>query len=179
MVVLGGPGQDAVIRVGLDVLLQILRSLEGLPAEVALVWLEWDIDADVGGDVVSLDGGSAACTPLAGQVEVVGALAAYMTVANVVLRGLAGAVESSREYIRRGSQQTTGARRSLPTGRRENPSRPESAAAQVGRQPGRRPGEIAEPVELAAGHVVELRFAVRVAQSARPLDSQRQPTWTW
>ena len=163
----------------LDVLLKILGSFEGFATEVALMRLEWDVNSDVRGDMVALHSGGSACTPLAGKVEVVGALAAYMTVANVVLRGLAGAVESSREYIRRGSQQTTGARRSLPTGRRENPSRPESAAAQVGRQPGRRPGEIAEPVELAAGHVVELRFAVRVAQSARPLDSQRQPTWTW
>ena len=163
----------------LDMLLQILGTLECLVAGGALVRLQRHVNADMGGNVVPLHGLRTAATPLADEVEVVGALAAYMTVANVVLRGLAGAVESSREYIRRGSQQTTGARRSLPTGRRENPSRPESAAAQVGRQPGRRPGEIAEPVELAAGHVVELRFAVRVAQSARPLDSQRQPTWTW
>ena len=77
--------QDTVIGVCLDMLLQILRALEGLATEVALVRLEWDVDADVGGNVVALDGGRSACAPLAGQVEVVGALATDMAFANVVL----------------------------------------------------------------------------------------------
>jgi hypothetical protein len=66
-------------------LLQILRALERLAAEVTLVWFEWDVDSDVGGDVVALDGGGAACAPLAGQVEVVGALATDVSLADVVL----------------------------------------------------------------------------------------------
>jgi hypothetical protein len=66
-------------------LLQILRALESLAAEVALVWFERDMHANVRGDVVAFDGGGSAGTPLAGEVEVVGALAADMALADVVL----------------------------------------------------------------------------------------------
>lgn len=69
----------------LDVLLEILRPLESLAAEVALVWFERDVDADVGGDMVAFDGGGSACAPLAGEVEVVGAFATDVTLADVVL----------------------------------------------------------------------------------------------
>jgi len=65
--------------------LQILRALERLSAEVALVWFERNMDADVAGDVVALDSGSTAATPLAGQAEVVCALAADMAFTDVVL----------------------------------------------------------------------------------------------
>lgn len=44
----------------LDMLLEILRALERLAAELALVRLERDMDADVRSDVVALDGGGAA-----------------------------------------------------------------------------------------------------------------------
>ena len=70
----------------LDVLLQVLRALEGLAAKVALVRLERDVHADVRGDVVSLDGRRPAVAPLAGEVEIVGALAPDMALAHVVLR---------------------------------------------------------------------------------------------
>lgn len=50
---------------GFDVLLEILRTLERLSTEVAFVRLERDVDADVRGDVVTFDGGSATITPLA------------------------------------------------------------------------------------------------------------------
>jgi len=70
---------------GLDVLLEILGPLERLAAEVALVRLEGHMDADVRGDVVALDRGSAALVPLAGEVQVVGALAANMLLADVLL----------------------------------------------------------------------------------------------
>jgi len=66
--------------------LQILRALERLTAEVAFVRLEWDVDADVGGDVVAFDGGGSAGSPLAGEIEVVGALTPNMALADVVLR---------------------------------------------------------------------------------------------
>lgn len=69
----------------LDVLLEILGALEGLAAEVALVWLQGHVNTDVRGDVVTLDGCCAAVAPLARQVEVVGALAANVTLTNVVL----------------------------------------------------------------------------------------------
>ena len=45
--VLGRVHQDAVIRVGLDMLLEILRTLEGLAAEIALVRLQGDVYTDM------------------------------------------------------------------------------------------------------------------------------------
>ena len=71
---------------GLDVLLQILRTLESLAAEVTLVGLQGDVDSDVGGDMVTLDGGGSALVPSTGQVKVVGALATDMLLANVFLK---------------------------------------------------------------------------------------------
>jgi hypothetical protein len=56
----GGTKKDRVISVSLDVLLQILRSLERLATKVALMRLEGDVDADVRCDVVALDGCDAA-----------------------------------------------------------------------------------------------------------------------
>lgn len=70
---------------GLDMLLQILRPLEGLATEVTLVWLQGNMHANVGGDVVALDGGGVAVAPLASQVQVVGALTADMALADVFL----------------------------------------------------------------------------------------------
>lgn len=83
---LRGVHQDTVVSVSLHMLLQILRAFEGLAAEVALVRLQGHMDADVRGDVITLDGGGAASTPLTGEVEVVGALATDMALADVVLR---------------------------------------------------------------------------------------------
>lgn len=86
-VILRGPANDhGVVGVGLDVLLQVLGTLEGLAAEVTLVRLERDMDTDMRRDVITLDGSSPAGVPLAGQIEVVGALSAYMSLADVVLR---------------------------------------------------------------------------------------------
>lgn len=70
----------------LDVLLEILRTLECLSTEVALVRLEWYVNSDVRSDVITLDGGSSALVPAASQVEVVGALASNVLLANVFLR---------------------------------------------------------------------------------------------
>lgn len=44
----------------LDVLLQILRTLEGLATKLTLVRLERDMNTNVRGNVVSLDSGSPA-----------------------------------------------------------------------------------------------------------------------
>ena len=77
--------KDRVVSVGLDVLLKILRTLEGLAAEVALVWLQWHVNADVRGDVISLHGGGATATPLAGEIKIVGAFSANMAFADVIL----------------------------------------------------------------------------------------------
>lgn len=70
---------------GLDVLLQILRTLECLSTELALVWLQGNVDTDVGGDVIALDGRSSTLTPCASQVEVVGRLATDVSLADVLL----------------------------------------------------------------------------------------------
>jgi hypothetical protein len=74
--------------VGLDVFLEILRTLKGLSAEVAFVRLERHVNTDVRSNVISLDGSRAAATPLAGEVEIVGALATNMALADVILRFL-------------------------------------------------------------------------------------------
>lgn len=70
---------------GLDVLLQILRALEGLSAEITFVRLERDMDPDMGCDMVAFYSSRATAAPLASQVEVVCALAANVTLANVFL----------------------------------------------------------------------------------------------
>lgn len=70
----------------LDMLLQILRALERLSAEVTLVRLKGDVNAHVRGDVVALHGGGSTRAPLAGEVEVVGGLATDMAFADVFLR---------------------------------------------------------------------------------------------
>lgn len=84
----GGSKENRVVGVGLDVLLQVLRTLEGLSAEVAFVWLERDVYSDVGGDMVALDSGGTAGVPTAGKVQVVGALPADMFLADVLKEGL-------------------------------------------------------------------------------------------
>lgn len=82
---LGRPGQHRIIGVGLDMLFEILRTLEGLAAEITLVWFKRDMHSNMGGDVIPFYGGGAAAAPLAGQVQVVGALATDMAFADVFL----------------------------------------------------------------------------------------------
>jgi hypothetical protein len=71
---------------GLDVLLEILWAFKRLAAEVALMRLQWHVNTNVRGDVISLDCSSTAVTPLAGQVQVVGAFATNVTLTDMVLR---------------------------------------------------------------------------------------------
>lgn len=70
---------------GLHVLLQILGTLESLATEVALVRLQGNVNSNVRSNVITLDSGGAAIAPLAGEVQVVGALAADMALTDVVL----------------------------------------------------------------------------------------------
>ena len=70
---------------GLDMFLQILRTLEGLATEITLVRLERHMYANVRSNVVALDSGSVTRPPLASQIQVVGALATDMAFANVLL----------------------------------------------------------------------------------------------
>jgi hypothetical protein len=92
--ILGWANKYRVIGMGLDMLLQVLRTLERLAAELTLVRLERNMDTDVRGDVVSLDRGSSARVPLASQVEVVCALATNMALANMLVESL-----GSRELL--------------------------------------------------------------------------------
>lgn len=83
---LGRAHQHRVVSVGLDMLLQVLGALEGLAAKVTLVRLKRDMDPDVRGDMVALDDGSRTTSPFAGQVEVIGALAADMALTHMFLQ---------------------------------------------------------------------------------------------
>jgi hypothetical protein len=71
----------------LDVLLQVLRTLERLATEFALVRLERDVNTDVRSDVITLDGGGATRVPLAGEAQVVCAFATNMALTDVFLQG--------------------------------------------------------------------------------------------
>lgn len=112
-----GPDQDRVVGVSLDVLLQVLWSLEALAAEVTLVWLQRDMDPDMRGDVISLDGRGAAGIPLASQIQVVGALATNMLLTDVLVEGLGG-VELLIAAVPAAGQRIIGSRRTgLRSGR--------------------------------------------------------------
>ena len=69
----------------LDMLLEILRTLECLSTELALMGLQRDMDTDVRGDVIAFDCCGTAATPLAGQIEVICAFSTDVTLANVFL----------------------------------------------------------------------------------------------
>ena len=85
-----GALEHRVVGVGLDVLLQILWTLEALAAEGTLVWLERNVDTNMRSDVIALDGGGTAVRPSAGEVQVVGRLAANMALADVLIESFGG-----------------------------------------------------------------------------------------
>lgn len=70
---------------GLDMLLEVLRAFERLAAEVTTMRLQGDMDANMRGNVVTLNHGDVAVGPSTLQVEIVGALATDMNFAHVVL----------------------------------------------------------------------------------------------
>jgi len=118
-VVLWRAQQNRVVGMSLDMLLEILWTLEGLAAKVALVWLERNMYAHVRGDVVALHGGGSACAPLAGEVQVVCRLATDVALADVVLYEPSAMI---RKYIheinvRRASRAKCIARRRQPIGK--------------------------------------------------------------
>ena len=77
--------EDRVIRMGFDMLLEILRPLEGLTTELASMRLEWYVNTDVRGDVIALYDSDTTVRPCASQVEIVGAFATNVGLADVVL----------------------------------------------------------------------------------------------
>ncbi len=86
LVWIGTTGNGRIIGVGLHMLLQVLRTLEGLAAELASVRLKRNVNTDVRGNVVALDDCDMAIGPTAGQVEVVGTPATDMPLADMVLQ---------------------------------------------------------------------------------------------
>lgn len=66
-------------------LLQILRTLEGLSTEVTFVRLQRNVDSDVGSDMITLDSGSSARVPSTGEVQVICALSSDMFLADMFL----------------------------------------------------------------------------------------------
>ena len=69
----------------LDVLLQVLRPLEGLATKVASVRLQRYVNTDVRCDVVAFHNGDATGTPGTSEVEVIGTFATDVAFANVFL----------------------------------------------------------------------------------------------
>ena len=88
---------NIVVGMRLDMLLQVLRALELLAAELALVGLEGDVNANVRGDVVALDGLGGAAVPRTDEVEIIGALAADVGLADMFLALVSGERASIRE----------------------------------------------------------------------------------
>jgi hypothetical protein len=82
--------KDRVVCMSLDMLLQVLGTLEALAAEVTLVWLQRDVNTNVRRDVVALDCGGAAEVPSPGEVQIVGALASNMAFADMLVESLWG-----------------------------------------------------------------------------------------
>jgi hypothetical protein len=80
--------EDRVISMSLDMLLQILRTLERLSTEVTFVRLQRNMDSDVGSDMITLDSGGPARVPSAGEVQVVCALSSDMFLADVFKKSL-------------------------------------------------------------------------------------------
>ena len=70
----------------LDVLLEVLGTFEGFATELAFVRLEWNVDTDVGSDVVAFYCVGAAGTPVTLEIEIVRALAANMALTNMFLK---------------------------------------------------------------------------------------------
>jgi hypothetical protein len=81
--------------------LEVLWALERLSTKFALVRLEWDVDSNVRGNVVTLDRRGTATSPLASQVEVVGRFTADMALADMFLveRSVRAPVLAAGEWV--------------------------------------------------------------------------------
>lgn len=102
--------------------LQVLRTLEGLATEVTFVRLQRDMDTDVRGDMVTLDGGGAAGIPPTGQIQVVCALSSDVLLTDMVLgarldRDRERVFSGCRLNIQKEPQRKCIVRSTCPTGR--------------------------------------------------------------
>lgn len=66
-------------------LLQILRPLESLSTEITFMWLQRNVDSNMGSDMVALHSGGTALVPATGEIQVVCALASNMLLADMLL----------------------------------------------------------------------------------------------
>jgi hypothetical protein len=62
-----------------------LGTLEALPAEITLMWLEGDMDSNMRSNMVALDCSGPTKVPPTGKVQVVCALSTDMALADVIL----------------------------------------------------------------------------------------------
>jgi hypothetical protein len=77
--------QDCVFGMCFDVFLQILGPLERFTTELTSVGFQRNMDANVRCNVIALDHGDGAIAPGTGKVQIVGALATNVGIANMVL----------------------------------------------------------------------------------------------
>ena len=77
--------EDGIVSMGLHMLLQILRTLEGLATKLASMRFQWYMDSNVRGNMIAFDDLDIAVSPGASQIQVVSALAADVFIANVIL----------------------------------------------------------------------------------------------
>jgi hypothetical protein len=78
---------EVFIETNLHMFLQVLGTFERFSAKVTFVRLQWDVDADMRSDVVTLDGGGTAGVPSTGQVQVISALPSNVLLTDMVLGG--------------------------------------------------------------------------------------------
>lgn len=78
--------QNCIFGVGLHVLLQILGPFEGLAAKFTPMGFQGNMDSNMRRDMITLDHRDGAVAPGAGQIQVVCALAANVSIADMVLQ---------------------------------------------------------------------------------------------
>lgn len=83
--VIGTAEEDRVICMGLDMLLEVLGAFERFAAEVTSMRLQGNMDANMRGNVITLDHGDVAVRPSTLQVQIVCAFATDVNFADVVL----------------------------------------------------------------------------------------------
>ena len=109
---------DRVFGMGFDMLLQVLRPLEGLATEVASMRLQRDMDSDMRGDVVAFHNGDATVAPRTLKVEIVSTFATNVLFADMVLQTVVSSCHVMMVgwvYSRKAAQRWALAHRNSPT----------------------------------------------------------------
>ena len=77
--------EHGIIGVSLDMLLQVLRTLEGLSTEVTFVGLQGNVNTNMRSDVIPFDGCGPTASPRTSQIQIVRTLTSDMTFTNMFL----------------------------------------------------------------------------------------------